>query len=310
MKIDELTLDLLAFLSGRINRLEVEPSDERRGGIVSLTTRPWRWQEEPPHQRERGGMAEGSCSDFPLYILRLEPGHRNLKALGLFDHRLGVRFAVIPIPERMPDSVAALDLDRCALLATLLTLTAGLVVDAAGPDQRSRAFFAAPPQVRAEVGHIWIIGRGPSRIKSANYSVSPWNRSIQCRHCRLPETSDMFGSPKPPLLEPPLQSVVLGLLGYSVERLRYRRSVRYVHHYGGDTVSRVALQNGPVRLAPHSSEHPKAVSREAQAFPIPPEVPVTNTTFPAFIDGLLVRLQFPLFSAAASRSISPAKSVS
>ena len=59
MKIDELTVDLLAFLSGRINRLETEPSDERRGGILSLTTRPWRWQdEEPPHQRERGGMAE------------------------------------------------------------------------------------------------------------------------------------------------------------------------------------------------------------------------------------------------------------
>ena len=39
--------------------LEAEPIDERRGGIVSLTTRPWRRQdEEPPHQRERGGMAE------------------------------------------------------------------------------------------------------------------------------------------------------------------------------------------------------------------------------------------------------------
>ena len=59
MKIDELTLGLLAFLSGRINRLEVEPSDERSGGIVALTTRPWRWQdEEPPHQRKGGGMAE------------------------------------------------------------------------------------------------------------------------------------------------------------------------------------------------------------------------------------------------------------
>ena len=73
MKIDELTLDLLAFLSGRINRLEVEPSDERRGGIVSLTTRPWRRQDqELPHQRERGGVTEVHIADFsPFCILRV-----------------------------------------------------------------------------------------------------------------------------------------------------------------------------------------------------------------------------------------------
>jgi hypothetical protein len=46
------------------------------------------------------------------------------------------------------------------------------------------------------------------RIKRGHYSVSPWNRSIHCRLCRLVETSDMFGSPKPPLLGPPFEYVV------------------------------------------------------------------------------------------------------
>jgi hypothetical protein len=105
-----------------------------------------------------------------------------------------VRLAIIAIPKRMPDAVAALDLNYCALLATLLTLTAGLVVDAPRANRRSLAFFAVPPQVGAEVGHVWIVSRGPSRIKRTKYSVSPWNRSIRCRLCRLPETSDTFGS--------------------------------------------------------------------------------------------------------------------
>jgi hypothetical protein len=44
-----------------------------------------------------------------------------LEPLSLFDHRLRVRLAVVPIPERMADVVAAFDLNRRALLATLLT---------------------------------------------------------------------------------------------------------------------------------------------------------------------------------------------
>jgi hypothetical protein len=121
----------------------------------------------------------------------------------------------------MPEVVAALDLNHRALLATLLTLTAGLVVDAPRADRRSLAFFAVPPQVRAEVGHVWIIGRGPSRIKRANYSVSAWNRSIHCRLCQLPATSDRFGSPKSPLLGPLFEYVVRAAL-----LLWSRRNVR------------------------------------------------------------------------------------
>jgi hypothetical protein len=75
-------------------------------------------------------------------------------------------------------------------------LASALIVDALRADRRSLACFAVPPQVRAEVGHVWIIGRGPARIKRANYSVIPWNCSIHCRLWRLPETSDMLGSRK------------------------------------------------------------------------------------------------------------------
>ena len=85
MKIDELTLGLLAFLSGRINRLEVEPGDERSGGILDHPALEVARRGATPSARGRrhGG---GSCSYFPLCILRLELGLPNLKALGLFDH--------------------------------------------------------------------------------------------------------------------------------------------------------------------------------------------------------------------------------
>jgi hypothetical protein len=46
----------------------------------------------------------------------------------------------------------------------------------------------------------------------------------------------------PGVVDQPVQTV-LGLLRYSVERLLYRRSVRQVHNYGGDTVSLFTLQS-------------------------------------------------------------------
>jgi hypothetical protein len=76
---------------------------------------------------------------------------------------------------------------------------------------------------------------------------------FQRKEFKWPDRSD------PGVVDQPVQAV-LGLLRYSVERLPYRRPVRYVHHYGGETLSRFALQSGPVRLAPHGSEHVKAVS--------------------------------------------------
>ena len=41
----------------------------------------------------------------------------------------------------------------------------GVVVDATGANGSGLAFFAVSPQVRAEVVHQRIIGRGSSRIK-------------------------------------------------------------------------------------------------------------------------------------------------
>jgi hypothetical protein len=78
--------------------------------------------------------ASSTLTSAPAFSIRTEalgarkmscallwPGHRDLEPLSLFDHRLRVRLAVVPIPERMADGVAALDLNRRALLATLLT---------------------------------------------------------------------------------------------------------------------------------------------------------------------------------------------
>jgi len=70
--------------------------------------------------------------------------------------------ARVPIPERVPDAVAALDLNHCALRPVAPALASGLEVDLADADRCGLAFFATHPQVRAQVGHV---GRGPSRIK-------------------------------------------------------------------------------------------------------------------------------------------------
>src|SRR5262249_52455333 len=71
----------------------------------------------------------------------------------------------------MADAVAASDLNHRGPRAASLTLTPGLVVDAAGADGSGLAVLAVFPQVRAEVVHQRIIGRGSSRIKSGSTSV-------------------------------------------------------------------------------------------------------------------------------------------
>ena len=66
---------------------------------------------------------------------------------------IGVRLAVVPVPERVADAVAALDLDCRATRAAELALTLGLVVDATGADGSGLAVQAVSPEVGAEVGH-------------------------------------------------------------------------------------------------------------------------------------------------------------
>src|SRR5262249_37300349 len=57
------------------------------------------------------------------------PGHRDLEALGLLDDRLRLRLAEVAMPERMPDAVAAFDLDNGALQTAVLALTPSRVLD-------------------------------------------------------------------------------------------------------------------------------------------------------------------------------------
>ena len=56
----------------------------------------------------------------------LRPGHRDGEALGLLEDWLRVGLAVVAIPERMPDAVAAFDLNCRAKPAAVLALTLGL----------------------------------------------------------------------------------------------------------------------------------------------------------------------------------------
>jgi len=53
--------------------------------------------------------------------------------------------ARVPIPERVPDAVAALDLNHCALRPVAPALASGLEVDPADADRCGLAFFATPP---------------------------------------------------------------------------------------------------------------------------------------------------------------------
>ena len=64
-----------------------------------------------------------------------------------------MRFAEVPVPERMADAVTAFDLNHCALRAAVRALAAGLVVDVTGADRSGLAVFAIPPEIRAEIGH-------------------------------------------------------------------------------------------------------------------------------------------------------------
>jgi len=96
----------------------------------------------------------------------VEPGHRDFETLRFLEKRLRVSLAIVAIPERMPDAVAAFDLNCRALAAAEVALTLGRVVDVTGADGGGLAVLAVFPQVRAEVGPKRIIGRRRLRMKS------------------------------------------------------------------------------------------------------------------------------------------------
>lgn len=89
----------------------------------------------------------------------------------------------------MSDVVAALDLDNRSFRAVATTLASPLIVDATDADRCGLAFFPTLLNVRAEVVHQRIIGRGWSRIKSGSTSVpfeglNTWGVLVLDRHAR------------------------------------------------------------------------------------------------------------------------------
>ena len=111
------------------------------------------------------------------------------------QHRSRVSLAIVMIPERMPNAVAAFDLDHRALRAVAPALASALVANTASTYRRGLAVFAVSPQVGAEVGHQRTIGRSSSRIKSGSKSVSSLNGSMHRRFAGSGSARTQTGCP-------------------------------------------------------------------------------------------------------------------
>ena len=103
------------------------------------------------HDHRNDNAVHGTRRSSIFSLQDLAPGHRDSARFCSLENRLRASLTVVPVPERVADSVAAFDLNCRRAAAALLALTLGLVVDAASADRSGLAFFAVSPEVRAEV---------------------------------------------------------------------------------------------------------------------------------------------------------------